>query len=357
MASIRKRGERYQARIQRNDFPALEKTFTRKCDAEAWAKITESEMIRGTFIKHTEADTTTLRVALARYEKEVTITKRGAAIEKHRIAKWKKHQLGSTALSKLKPSDFASYRDGRLREGAAPATARLELALISHLFTIARKEWGFTTLQNPIKSIRMPVVTNARNRLFLDGEEALLLAAMDTAIRCENGQFCEAARNIWLKPTVELALETAMRRGELLTLRWENIDFRSQVAHLPITKNGQSRDVPLSTRALAIFHSLPRSLSGPVFPITANSLHLSFKRAIARAQKAYLEEITESGCAENPRMLTDLHFHDLRHIAVTRLADKLPNIVELAAVSGHNDVRMLKRYYHPRAEDLAKKLG
>jgi integrase len=119
-----------------------------------------------------------------------------------------------------------------------------------------------------------------------------------------------------------------------------------------MTKNGTSRTVPLSTRAVEILKALPRSLKGQVFPVSSNALKLGFSRAVKRARALY-----EANGGTDVHMLVDLHFHDLRHVAITRLAEKLPNLVELASVSGHQDVRMLKRYYHPRAEDLARKLG
>ena len=143
-----------------------------------------------------------------------------------------------------------------------------------------------------------------------------------------------------------------MRRSELLALVWENVRLRDHVAFLPLTKNGSSRSVPLSKKAVAILEALPRTLRGAVFPLTPNALKLAFGRATKRARQQYVE----SG-GSDPRMLIDLHFHDLRHIAISRLAEKLPNIIELAAVSGHKDVRMLGRYYHIRAEDLAMKIG
>lgn len=99
------------------------------------------------------------------------------------------------------------------------------------------------------------------------------------------------------------------------------------------------------------------SIDGRVFPITANALHLAWDRALARARADYEEECAAKGMEPRPSLLKDLHFHDLRHKAASRLAEKLPNIIELAAVTGHEDVQMLKWYYHPRAEDLARKLG
>jgi integrase len=130
-----------------------------------------------------------------------------------------------------------------------------------------------------------------------------------------------------------------MRRGELLSLTWDNVDLKKQIAFLPETKNGETRTVPLSSRAVAVLEALPRSIGGKVFPTTPAALKKAFERACAGAG------------------ITNLHFHDLRHEATSRMSEKLPNLIELAAVTGHKDLRMLKRYYHPRAEDLARKLG
>jgi integrase len=138
---------------------------------------------------------------------------------------------------------------------------------------------------------------------------------------------------MYTRPFVILALETAMRRGELLSLRWENIDYSKRTAFLQLTKNGDSRTVPLSTRAIKTLQALPISIDGRVLPINFAALETNFKRARERAK------------------LENLRIHDLRHTAVTRLAERLPNLIELSAVT------MLKRYYHPRAEDIARKLA
>jgi integrase len=130
-----------------------------------------------------------------------------------------------------------------------------------------------------------------------------------------------------------------MRRSELLALRWQDVELQDRFVRLHDTKNGDPRDVPLSTRAASTLAGLPRHISGQVFPISADAVKKSFSRAAVRAG------------------LQDLHFHDLRHEATSRIAEKLDNILELSAVTGHKTVQMLKRYYHPRARDLARKLG
>jgi integrase len=140
-------------------------------------------------------------------------------------------------------------------------------------------------------------------------------------------------------PLVKLALETAMRRGELLALEWRNIDLIRQTAYLPTSKSGKPRTVPLSSRAVALLAALPAADLSVVFPISAQTMEAAFKRARLRAN------------------VPNFRFHDLRHTATSRMADKLPNVIELAAVTGHQTIQMLKRYYHPNPEALAKKLG
>lgn len=352
MATIRKRGEKYQVRIQLKGFEPVGKSFSGKADAEAWGKITESEMLRGVYIKRTEAETTTLGDALGRYQREVTEGKRGKEVEFIRIKVWRATKLATKTLAALRSADFAKYRDERLSAGISPITIRRELSPLSHLFNIARKEWGFERLGNPVEGVSLPSVQNARCRLFLEGEEAMLLGAFTPAQRDEKGRLGSGSNNPWFLPLVRLAIETAMRRGELLALRWENVRLADRVAYLPMTKNGKSRTVPLSGKAIEVLKAMPRSLAGRVFPTTANAVKLGFVRAVERARKGY-----QSEGGDDPRVMVDLHFHDLRHIAITRLAEKLPNIIELAAVSGHEDVRMLRRYYHPKAEALALKIA
>lgn len=195
---------------------------------------------------------------------------------------------------------------------------------------------------NPFKSVKRPKVSNARQRRLTladpnvklsKSEEEILLAACSP-----NPSVLGRCRVQWLKPMVQLAIETAMRRGELLRLEWQHVDLNTSVVFLPDTKNGEPRHVPLSPKATEIFRSLDQGISSRAFDVSENAFKLAWQRAVKR-----------SG-------LKDLHFRDLLHEAASRLAEKLSNILELSSVTGHKDIRMLKRYYHPRAEDLAKKL-
>ena len=166
--------------------------------------------------------------------------------------------------------------------------------------------------------------------------------------------------NIWMQPAFDLSIETAMRRGELLSLKWKDIDLSDQVAHLRKTKNGVARDVPLSMAAVAVLRALPRAINGCVIDTTDSSISQSWRRCVDRARRTYEQELMDMGKSESEidadKLLTDLTWHDLRHEATSRLADLL-QLHELMKVTGHKDTRMLARYYHPRAGDLAKKLG
>ncbi|MDH3713464.1 MAG: site-specific integrase [Gammaproteobacteria bacterium] len=333
MANFRKRGpHQWQAQVRKKGHPTQSKTFATRSAAETWARSIEYEMDQGLFVSRVEAETTTLNELLQRYLEEITPQKKGAEPEAARVRALLKHSLTQRIVAGIRGVDIARYRDERLRK-VCPATVKRDLVIISHLFEIARKEWGIH-VQNPVRDIKLPPHAKARERRLeaaRDGEaseETRLLNA------------CREARNPYLLPVVRLALETAMRQGELVSLRWENIDLNQRIAHLPDTKNGESRTVPLSTTATNVLRSLPRSLSGEVFPsLTTEAVKRSYIRARRRAG------------------LEDLRFHDLRHEATTRLFEKGLNIMEVACVTVHKDLRMLRRYTHLKAEDLARKLG
>jgi integrase len=258
---------------------------------------------------------------------EVTPSKRGAKREAEGIKFMQRQKIAAFSMTKLTPAVVAAYRDERLKTVAAGTIIR-ELSILSGIITHARKEWGLPT-PNPCALVRKPPTPQGRTRLLTADEGARLLDELKPVRR----------RSPWMVPLVKLALETAMRRGELLGLRWENINLEAQTAFLPMTKNGSSRVVPLSTRAIAILEALPNKGQGQVFPISYMTMNNCFVAACERAG------------------ITNLRFHDLRHTATSRLAEKLPNVIELASVTGHQTIQMLKRYYHPSAEVLAKKLG
>ncbi|MGH1570718.1 site-specific integrase [Methylobacterium sp. P31] len=237
----------------------------------------------------------------------------------------RRHAISALQLDKLTSSALSGYRDERLNKVQA-GTVRRELALLQHCLEIARREWGTPLPTNPMHGITLPRPAKARGRRLGLGDGQKLCAAIQS-------------KHAWhLRPLMELAVETSMRRGELLSLRWDHIDFEKRTAHLPITKNGYARTVALTPRAIAVLGSLPRSV-GRVLPVSGNAVRLSWERLRARAG------------------LPGLRFHDLRHEAVSRLFEAGLSIPEVALISGHRDTRMLMRYTHLKPESIAEKLA
>lgn len=327
MASFRQRNGKWQARVIRDGYPGQTKTFESKVDAEKWARAIESEIDKGQFINISEAQRNTLGDLIARYLVEVTPSMKGASEDTIRLKAIMRKPIAQWSMANLSAARIAAYRDERLKEVTGGTVIR-ELAYLSAIINHARKEWGINVI-NPVLMVRKPPTPQARTRVLTDEEISQLLHALEPIGR----------RSHWTKPAVQLALSTAMRRGELLSLRWEHVDLQARTAFLPDTKNGDSRTVPLSSVALQVLSAMPRHISGVVLPVKAFSLDAAFKRAVKRTA------------------LEDIRFHDLRRTGITRMAEKLPNVIELAAVSGHKSLMVLKRYYQPKAEALALKLG
>lgn len=376
MANFRKRGElQWQARIRRKGYPDQVKTFNTRAEAEEWARAIEHQIDRGAFVSRAEAEATTLYEALGRYEREVTVHKNGEEAEKSVLRIWKGTELALRTMSAIRSADIAKQRDEWLKT-LKPATVLRRLQLLSHVFNIARKEWGMESLSNPLELVRKPQPNNARTRRIAAAMPAdVPVGGEDAQDSDRNTPDDELERVIAatgsniLPAVVRLAVETAMRRGEIVSLRWEHIDLQDRVAHLPKTKNGESRDVPLSSKAVAVLEALmpeenedekendeAEGDDSRVFKIRGDAVTRAFERAVERARKAYEDDCKEAKVRPDPKYLVDLRFHDLRHEATSRLAAIFP-MHELTKITGHKDPRMLMRYYHPRAKDLAKRLA
>lgn len=332
-------------RIQRRGLPPQTKTFISKADAIRWSRETELALERGDFHGRVEADRTTLYDALDRYRRELTPQKKGAQPETYRIAVLMRSSLAKLSLSAIRSTDLARYRDTRR---AAANTIKNELNTLSAVFETCRQEWGIQVV-NPVRGLKRPRSPRGRERRLLPGEEVPLMTA------------CRRSRAQYLPLAVTLALETGMRLGELARLYWEHIDLSRQVAHLPDTKNGSARTVPLSTTAVTALGTLPCRDAGAVFPVGVDAIKQSFRAAMVRGRQQYIADRLAAGMSEDAlrcdRMLTGLHFHDLRHEAVSRLFERGLNPIEVATISGHKTLAMLKRYTHLRAENLINKLG
>ena len=304
------------------------RTFDTKAGAEAWAAVIESEIARGVFVSRAEAEDTTLSEALDRYERDISSVKKSAARERSTIAAWRTSRLGARSLASIRGKDVAgAVRDMEAR-GLAPNSVRIHLALLSHLFNTARTAWGMESLSNPVDLVKgqRPKLPGGRTRRLVDDEPARLLAAAQSY----GGE---------IGPLITWAIETAMRRGEIAAMRWEHLDRKARVLLLPETKNGTPRRVPLSTAALAVLDALPRRIDGRVWGMRPDSISQAFERVC------------------NAAGIKGLTFHDLRHEATSRLFEKGLNPMEVAAITGHKTLQMLKRYTHLRAEDLVGRLG
>jgi len=299
------------------------KSFNTKAEAIKWARHTESQLDLGTLAP--KAAMPPLMRIVDRYLAEVSPTKKGSKQELNRGRQIARTALGLMQLDKITSEVVSKYRDGRLRE-VSNNTVRLELAFISVVFEQCAKEWSYKVV-NPVKQIRIPKPGKPRQRRLRPGEEEALLAS------------CAASSATYLHSLVVLAIETGMRFGELVSITWNNVDLAARTIHLPDTKNGHARTVPLSKRALEAIRAVP-SENGKVFTGKSGSIRAAFGAVLKR-----------SGVG------SDLRFHDLRHEAVTRLFEKGLNPIEVGMISGHRSMSMLQRYTHMRPEGLLSRLG
>lgn len=344
MPTITKRGEfQWRAQVRKKGAPPETRTFTSRADAALWAAEREREIRMGIYMPRREGETTTLDDLADDFEKYFAPHHYRGHAWRHKL-KPLRAALGKYALVAITGPVVAKYRDQRLttpdpryKEPArAPrisgSTVKSELDMLSKLIGYAEKERGIVLPGgNPVSKVRKPSMGKGRDRRLVGDEAARLL------------EQCEASSCAYLTPAVLLSLETAMRQGELLALRWADVDHDRGLALLldpDKIKTAEPRAVPLTPAALRVLKKLPRSIDGRVFPVDRQSLYGAFKRACGRAG------------------IKDFTWHDLRHEALSRLAERGDlSVLELAAVSGHKQLQMLKRYTHLQAEKLARKLA
>ena len=324
MATFRKRGGKWRAIVRHKDIGTQARSFHTKQTAIKWFISVEEQLEAASFgaLRPTHI---TLGELVKRYSNEVTPAKRAATTELRRLQRLIRDSLSSLRVSQLTSQAIAAFRDRRLLDGRR--TCHYDLILIRHCLKIAINEWGLMLSSNPVNRVKMPPSPPARNRRLESGEfERLKEAAKQT-------------KNPHIWPIIVFAIETGMRRGEILGLRWEHVDLDRRIAYLPLTKNGSSREVPLSTKAAQVLaRQRQHSDTTSPFPVTPNGFRLAWDRLRSRAG------------------LVDLRFHDLRHEAISRFFELGLNIPEVAVISGHKDPRMLFRYTHLRAEEIVHKL-
>lgn len=340
----------WKAVIRKTGWPTTIKTFRLKKDAVDWARRTEDDMVRGVFIQRAPSERITFEAAMKRYLAEVTPTKRPTTQNNERKrATPLVDFFGKYSLAAITADLIAEYRDKRLAgedrmrnekpQPRAANTVRLELALLGHLFTIVVKEWGLGLPFNPILNIRRPAPGPGRNRRLAKDEEKLLLNAVDKHT------------NPMLSWIVRIAIETGMRSSEIVTLTRAQVDVDRRIVRLVDTKNTLPRTVPLSLAATEQFRL---ALNNPIRPVDTDLIFFGEpgKDGVRRPynfNKIWSDIKKKVG-------VTDFKFHDLRHEAVSRFVESGLSDQEVASISGHKSMQMLKRYTHLRAEDLVVKL-
>lgn len=329
MNNIVKRGEySYRVRVYCNGSYKTATLDTLK-DAQIWRDRVKANQeldvdkksITKSRLTQREAKSFTLKQAFERYEKEITPLKKGAAVELTRIAKSKRTSLASKSIYLVTPEDALSFMS---EIGGSENNKRKYASLLSHLYKTARQQWRME-VHNPVSGeIKLPSNGKPRDRR-LEGDEATKLLEKLTG---------EA------KAIFEFAIETGMRRGEMLELEWRNVDFKKCVAVLVDTKNSETRAVPLSSSAVRVLKSLTQGVGkAKVFTISRSRLRDEWEFARVAAE------------------VPNIRLHDLRHEAASRLFEKGLNVMEAASVTGHKTLSMLKRYTHLNPTDIAKKLG
>ncbi|MEC7819153.1 MAG: site-specific integrase [Pseudomonadota bacterium] len=325
MATISKRKASWFVQIRRKGFAPRYRSFESHAAAARWAREQESIIDQGLGRGNDrEVARISIKQLLERYSLEISSKKKGVETEQLRIKKMQDAPFAELRATDLTPAVIASYRDARL-EIVKPSTVRRELGILRSALEVARREWAIPLSHNPVKMIALPAANDARERRLSADELKRLSAAIGKG------------RNPHLQPLLTIALETAMRRGELLKLTWPDIDLVARKAVIRDTKTGTDRTIPLSKIAAATLSALPCKL-GRVFPITANALRQSWARACKRSN------------------VDNLRFHDLRHEAVSRLFELGLSVPEVALISGHKDPRMLFRYTHLMPDQVRDRL-
>lgn len=330
MATYQKRGESWRVIVRRKGYDPQTRTFRRKGDAEKWAKEIEERMEGG----HFRADLKlTVAALFERYAAEVSPTKSGARWEKIRLTRLTRTcAFCKKPLGRLTGQDIKLWRDKRLTE-VKPASVHREMNLVSSVFSHAIKEWGIRLPHNPVSEVKRPPKGKPRNRRIAAEELTLLWTAAGGRKPSPVGRTIRTYV-MWM---FEFCTETALRVGEATRLEWADVHLEDGWLHVGKSKNGDARDVPLTPGAKAILATLD-CRDARVFPVSLSSSDTVFRKLVKKAGVA------------------DLHFHDSRHEAISRLAKKL-HVLELARVVGHRDIKSLMVYYNPTAAELAAKLA
>jgi integrase len=337
MASITQRSGSYRVRIFRKNDKPISKSFSSELEATQWLKKTQAQLELGLYQEEVK-NKVNLKVgfneAVEKYIPAHSVHKGNHKTEAG-ILRILSSRWGGQSLSAINKQDIVLLKEELLAKGRAASTVNHYLNALSQLYQIAINEWGLK-LTNPITGIkRMSEPPGRMKRLSREAETTLLA-------------YCHELNLSYLADIITVALDTGMRCGEILSMRWEDVDLINRRVLLRDTKNGDSRQVPLSNRVKIILQQLSSRDAGDlVFPYCRWAIRRHYIRVVKQSANAHKG-------AQNP--FTDLRFHDLRHEALSRLSDKGLNVMEIAHISGHRTLTMLRRYTHPCHETLLVKL-
>ena len=298
----------------------------------------------------------TLEEALDRYAVEISIKKKGADQERSIANIWKRTLLKKRRLNRITQKDMLLIRDEWLQD-RAPATVTRRLALLSNLYTVASKSWQIPDLINPAKQISWPVADDARERRPYDRIRHRGIPAEECP-QHELLWILRATRSKTLPVVIVLAVETMMRRSEIINLTGRQINFSTSIITLHDTKNGETRYVPLTPFAKEVLrsHMDGKQIKGKIFSISASGISQSFSRAVRIARRQYETLCLKYGKTPNDFYFRDLRFHDLRHESASRWAPFFtPG--QFAKFGGWKTPRMPMRYHHPRGRDLLRQMN
>jgi len=339
MANIRNRTNKdgsvsYRVDVRLKGFPAQRATFNRLTDAKRWAQQTEAAIREGRYFKTTEARKHTLAEAIERYKDSVLPAKRDHKKQSAQLDWWR-NELGAYTLADINAALLGEARDKLAKgdkpgKGRSPATVVRYLAALSHVFTIAVNEWGWLE-DNPMKKVRKPKEPRGRVRILDDDERKALINASKNST------------NPYLHKVVVLALSTGMRQGEIMNLRWQDVDLSKGIIILHETKNDERRAVPLTNHAFELLkeHSKLRRLDTDLLFPGKNPKKPVFIRA------PWVAAVKEA-------KINDFRFHDLRHSAASYLAMNGATLTDISSILGHKTLQMVKRYSHLTEQHTAK---
>ena len=314
MATITKRGNgSWRVQIRKKGIKKYA-TFDTKAQAKKWADQIEAKIYSNDANLYAQNKSVNdpndvlLTDLFKKYSKEISPTKRGVRWEQIRLNFLAKYEDFHILVSDVNSQLLASWRNKRLLT-VSPATVNRELNLISAVFNIAIKEWGVNLPNNPVHMIQRPQDPKSRDRRVTDKEKKLIAYHLGWDMVSE-----PKTSSQWTAFAFFLAIETAMRRGEIVSFKWKDVYLEKSYIHLEMTKNGEFRNVPLSSAAKKLINLLtPKEQNDFVVPMVPDVISSLFRRAALEAG------------------IRNLHFHDSRREATTRLSKKLSNILELSA--------------------------